>query len=360
MDQSIVRALTGPRDQPVLTFARTYRAGAADLRDACTDIGRLARWFGTVTGDPARVGDAFEAALSEDPDDRATGRVLRCTDDEVAVEWAWQGEATSVISARFREVDADRSELTLRHELAEPGHAVGYGGGWEQVLQSLARALGAVEEGAAGAVVASDEVQGANLPGGEVAGEGVPSDDEIEAAAVEVWRTITRAPLELGRAVDADPSRVWTALATADGLRSWWWNHWDDVTVEADVRVGGAYRIEAPGAGLVLDGRYLDVEPPAAGRPGRLAMTWRWADADGTSADEAVEIRVEHGSGEAAGSAEAAVVAGGPADGSDARGGGPGGSFVVVRHSGPWADDAPASSYRQGWEFTLGALAAAV
>ncbi|MGC5614838.1 SRPBCC family protein [Georgenia sp. Z1491] len=316
MDATIVRALTGPRDHPVLSIVRVYRAEVADQRDACTDTARLARWFGTVTGDPARVGDTFGAALSDDPDDRATGRVLRCADDEVAVEWSWQGEATSVISARFRPVDDNRTELTLRHELAEPDHAVGYGGGWEQVLQSLARALGAASPDA-------------------------PGDEDSEGGAAEVWLTITRAPLELERTLDADAQRVWAALATEEGLRSWWWKHWDDVTIEADVRRGGAYRIEAPGAGIVLDGRYLDVVPPAGGRAGRLSMTWRWSDADGTSADEAVDIHVHTG--------------GGAAD--DAPGAGAAsGTRVVVRHSGPWADDAPAESYRQGWEFTLGAL----
>lgn len=308
MDATIVRALTGPREHPVLSLVRVYRAEVADLRDACTDTTRLARWFGTVTGDPAAVGDTFEAALSDDPQDRATGRVLRCADDEVAVEWSWQDEATSVISARFRPVDDGRAELTLRHELVEPDHAVGYGGGWEQVLHSLARALG-------------------------VADPGAPSDDDVEAGAVEVWRTITRAPLELERSLAADAERVWAALSTAEGLRSWWWSHWDDVRIEADVRTGGAYLIEAPGAGIVLDGRYLDVVPPAGDRAGHLSMTWRWSDTDGTSADEAVEIRVRP-------------------DGENA--------LLTVRHSGPWSDDAPAESYRQGWGFTLDSLAAAL
>ncbi|OYN92690.1 SRPBCC family protein [Parenemella sanctibonifatiensis] len=308
MDQSIIRALTGSRDHPVLGLVRVYRAEAADLRDACTDTARLARWFGTVTGDPAKVGDTFEATLSDDPNDRATGRVLRCADDEVAVTWSWQGEPTSQISARFRPVEDGHTELTLRHELEEPAHAAGYGGGWEQTLQALARALG-------------------------VADPDAPADDVIESTAAATWRTITRAPLELEHPLDADAQRVWAALATEEGLRTWWWVHWDDVTIDADVRPGGSYRIAAPGVGIVLDGRYLGVVPPDDRQAGRLSMTWRWSDADGTSVDEAVEIGVLPESA---------------------------GTLLTVRHSGPWSDDAPAEDYRQGWSFVLQGLTAAV
>ena len=152
-----------------------------------------------------------------------------------------------------------------------------------------------------------------------------PPDDQLEADAITAWQTISRSPLEVEQRVEASTEQVWTALGTAAGLRTWWWRHWNDVTVEADVRVGGSYRIEAPRAGIVLDGTYLAVD-----RPDRLSFTWRWSDAAGTSADEAVDISLRP-DGEA--------------------------TIVTVRHSGPWPDDAPAESYRQGWEFTLGELA---
>ncbi|WP_163540790.1 SRPBCC family protein [Occultella kanbiaonis] len=299
MDDTIRRALTGTAERPTLTFRRTYRATPAQVHDACTDPVRLARWFGDVAGSPSAPGDAFTAVLSDETDDIAAGRVVSCSAQEIAVSWSWQGEAESVISARITPLDAATTELRLQHSLAEPAHAVGYGGGWEQCLHALARSLGAPPDGTAG--------------------------DTVEADAAAQWRTITRAPLELAQRVEASPDRVWAAFTTTDGLRSWWWRHWDDVRFEVDARIGGGYRIEAPGAGITLRGSYLALE-----EPGHLAFTWVWEDADGSVPDEAVDVRIVP-------------------DG--------GGCVVHVRHSGPWVDDTPATSYRQGWEFTLSQLA---
>jgi uncharacterized protein YndB with AHSA1/START domain len=299
MDDAIRRALTGTAERPTLTFRRRYRATPTQVRDACTNPERLARWFGDVAGSPSAPGDRFTAALSDDGDDVAVGRVLSCAADEIVVSWSWQGEAESVICARITALDASSTELSLQHTLAEPAHAVGYGGGWEQCLHALARSLGAPPGGAA--------------------------EDVVESDAAARWRTIMRAPLELAQRVDAPPERVWAAFTTAEGLRSWWWRHWDDVRFEVDARIGGGYRIEAPGAGITLRGAYLTIEETR-----HLAFTWVWEDADGSVPDEAVDVRMEP-------------------DG--------GGCVVHVRHSGPWVDDAPATSYRQGWEYTLGQLA---
>ena len=57
-----------------------------------------------------------------------------------------------------------------------------------------------------------------------------------------------------------------------------------------------------------------------------------WRDADGESADESVDLRLV--------------------------GEGPGSTLLILRHTGPWPDDAPAENYRQGWDDTLDALEA--
>ncbi|WP_158597306.1 SRPBCC domain-containing protein [Microbacterium telephonicum] len=75
-----------------------------------------------------------------------------------------------------------------------------------------------------------------------------------------------------------------------------------------------------------MSGRFLAVEDDQ-----RLAFTWRWEDADGVSQDEACELNL-HPDGD--------------------------GTRLTLRHTGPWRDGAPAESYRQGWEFTLGRLTA--
>jgi uncharacterized protein YndB with AHSA1/START domain len=171
-----------------------------------------------------------------------------------------------------------------------------YGGGWEQNLVALAGVLGAAGEA-----------------------------EEDGEARVGRWELLGGRPLDVRLAIDAPVERVWQAWSSAEGLSSWWWAHWGDVAVAADVRVGGAYRIEAPGHGVSVAGEYLVVEPER-----RLAFTWTWTDDEGESRDEAVEVRFT--------AADA-------------------GTVVSVRHTGPWEDEAAVDAYRQGWEFVLAQLA---
>jgi uncharacterized protein YndB with AHSA1/START domain len=132
--------------------------------------------------------------------------------------------------------------------------------------------------------------------------------------------------LVLDTVIPAPVARVWQAWTTREGLAGWWWNHWPDVDIEVDARVGGAYRFAVPTAGIVVSGTYLAVEERS-----RLAFTWKWADADGRSVAEVVDVRFAE-------------------EGAATR--------VFIVHSGPWTDDAPGESYRQGWTFVLAALAA--
>ncbi|WP_374928146.1 SRPBCC family protein [Kytococcus sedentarius] len=301
MTTQLTRALIGSPDRPELTFRRTYPVTSAELREACTDPGRLARWFGKVEGNPAAVGDRFTVQLSEELDDRAVGRVEACLPDGFEVSWSWQQERVSRIVVRISPV-SEGAELTVRHALAEPEHAGGYGGGWESMFAVLDASL---------AGVAEPQV-----------------DPAAEEAAVATWGTLGAHPLALEHSFDAPLDAVWAAFASAGGLRRWWWSHWPDVSIEADVCPGGHYRIEAPEAGVVLSGTYLVVDEGE-----RLAMTWEWADADGHSRDEAVDLRFAR-RGE--------------------------GTMVAVWHTGPWGDDQPAEGYRQGWESTLSQLDAVV
>lgn len=299
MDSIIRRALTGTAEHPTLTFERTYRATPEELRSACTSPERLSRWLGRVDGEPRTVGDTYTAHLSHDTNDFATGQVLSCEDDAFSVSWTWQGERESVISARFTAVDDDHTALTLQHALTEQTTATDYGGGWEYYLSCLEQRLSGAE----------------------------PSDDTYKAAAQQ-WALMTRAPMRTERVLQAPIDAVWAGLASAEGMRTWWWSHWSDVVIDADVREGGHYQIEAPGVGITLSGTYLSVSEPT-----HLAYSWQWSDSDGTAPDEAADIRLEETSE---------------------------GTRVIVQHTGPWHDDAPATNYLQGWEFTLDQLAAAL
>lgn len=295
---TIRRALTGAAQQPELVFQRRYATSVEDLREACTDTERLGRWFGTISGDPRAVGDTFTAVLSEDPDDVAVGAVRRCDTSSLEVSWSWQGEPESVITAGF-EADGDGSLLTLHHALAQPDHAAGYGGGWEQTFQALARALGLATHDAA-------------------------PDDEIEVEAAQRWGLLVASPMELQVDLEAPVPVVWAAFASAPALAGWWWSHWDDVEIEADVRPGGRYRFRSHSQGVDLRGTYLTVVEHE-----RLAFTWQWRDGDDEVPDEAADLRFE-------------PIAGG--------------TRLIVRHSGPWRDGQSAENYRMGWEFTLGQL----
>jgi len=79
----------------------------------------------------------------------------------------------------------------------------------------------------------------------------------------------------LVRQIRARPSTVFDLLSTAEGLTAWWGP--DDLPVlsaEADVRVGGRYRVRfrtIDGEEHECSGEFLEVEPPV-----RIAMSWEW------------------------------------------------------------------------------------
>jgi len=290
-----LRALTGDADEATVTLRRRYRATPAQVWDAITTPERIARWFGTIVGAaPARPGDEFLV-------DIGGGRVRRAVVDgcdaprALAYTW-WSGDDDpGAVRIRLSAVGDGDTELTVTHDRLRPHWTVAYGAGWEASLAALDGALGAPIEPTGGA---------------------------------PRWELLRARPLEVTVRLDAPRGRVWDAFTTVPGLSSWWWNHWDDVEVQADVRVGGAYRFAAPAQGVTVAGEYLVVEPAR-----RLAFTWVWTDLDGASADEAVEI----------------VFA-------DAEGG----TSIRIRHTGPWESDEPAGAYRQGWEFVIGALGRAL
>ncbi|WEK14283.1 MAG: SRPBCC family protein [Candidatus Microbacterium phytovorans] len=290
MRDLLLRGLTGSSHEPIVTIVRRYAATPDDVWSALTDSSRLARWLGDVerdADDPALVRIRF----ADDPDGPAALRIEQCAPAEtLAVGWTWDAEAPSRVRVDLRR-DGDGTILTLEHRLGEPDHVADYGGGWESHLRALAK-----------------------LHGG--------ADNGTDAAAP--WALLAQRPLHLEIELSSPVADVWASLTRPERLRTWWWNHWDDVEITADARPGGAYRFAAGAAGIAVAGRYLAVEAPH-----RLAFTWRWSDADGESRDEACDIDLR----------ETAA-----------------GCVLTLRHTGPWTDDGPVESYRQGWEFVFAAL----
>jgi uncharacterized protein YndB with AHSA1/START domain len=85
--------------------------------------------------------------------------------------------------------------------------------------------------------------------------------------------------LHLERVLPAARPLVFRAHAEPDLLAKWWGPAgFSASSIEADVRVGGGYRIamQPPdGALFYLSGEFRAVDPPA-----RLAYTFRWEDPD--------------------------------------------------------------------------------
>lgn len=81
--------------------------------------------------------------------------------------------------------------------------------------------------------------------------------------------------LTLVRRIKARPTIVFDAVTTAEGIAHWWGPDAGPVLVaEADVRVGGRYRLRfrmLDGTEHEASGMYLELI-----RPERVVMSWRW------------------------------------------------------------------------------------
>lgn len=132
--------------------------------------------------------------------------------------------------------------------------------------------------------------------------------------------------LTMTRTFAADRDRVWRAWTTAEGLAAWWWDHLPGTTYAVDLRVGGAYRIEAVAAGFGVAGEFVEIDAPA-----RLVLTWTWLDSGVAGDLERVEVTLVEVAG---------------------------GTRLDLRHTGPWTTPQPAEDYRTGWTSTLDSLEA--
>jgi len=97
--------------------------------------------------------------------------------------------------------------------------------------------------------------------------------------------------MTLVRRIAARPSIVFEALATEEGMTSWWGPA--DVPVlaaKADVQVGGHFQVRfrtTDGLEHVCTGEFLEIV-----RPERIIMSWQWTSGGEPGEEEAVS-RVE-------------------------------------------------------------------
>jgi uncharacterized protein YndB with AHSA1/START domain len=103
--------------------------------------------------------------------------------------------------------------------------------------------------------------------------------------------------LRLTRALSAPPERVWHAFTDPVALTAWFWPERLAPAVQVDLRPGGRYRVDSPGADMAASGEYTSIDAPK-----RLAFTWQWdGEADQTTVtidfigtDEGTELVLTH------------------------------------------------------------------
>ncbi|MBV7482637.1 SRPBCC domain-containing protein [Bordetella sp. BOR01] len=95
--------------------------------------------------------------------------------------------------------------------------------------------------------------------------------------------------LTLVRRINAQPTTVFDALTTPDGIARWWGPDGGPVLVaETDVRVGGRFRVcfrMLDGSEHESSGEYLRVDPPH-----HLEMSWRWSGDEDGGGESRVDI----------------------------------------------------------------------
>jgi uncharacterized protein YndB with AHSA1/START domain len=119
--------------------------------------------------------------------------------------------------------------------------------------------------------------------------------------------------LTITRTLAFPVERVWRAMTDPVALAAWFWPQRFGPTAEVDLRVGGRYRIDGPGAGMAVSGEYVTVEPPH-----KLVFTWAW---DGEPGETLVTVDLTP-----------------TADGTE----------LSLRHE-RFADDVASGQHAQGW-----------
>lgn len=111
VDRDLTVTEHGETATVVATISQSYATTARDLWDACTSAERLARWFGTVSGD-LELGGRYQI------EGNADGTIEACEPPSgFKVTWEFAGNI-SWVTVRI-ETDDDGARLTLEHSVTE-------------------------------------------------------------------------------------------------------------------------------------------------------------------------------------------------------------------------------------------------
>lgn len=118
-----------------LEFVRSYDNSTDEVWSALTEPGRVARWFGTWTGDPAT--GTVELLMTEDESSTPqTVTILECRPPTRLVVDLPSPDDTWRLSVSLR-AQAGLTTLIFTHRLAEPYNASNIGPGWHYYLDRL-------------------------------------------------------------------------------------------------------------------------------------------------------------------------------------------------------------------------------
>lgn len=198
---------------------RTFATSVDELWATCTQPDRMARWLGEVRGDPASgtvdlaIGGGEFVARCE---------ILRCEPPQLLeLVWSEPDQDDSVVRATVSAVDGG-AELAIEHYALTRPEGIAFGAGWEEFMADLGDALvGRARSHDCEALEAQMSAIWTDLPA------------EID----DRWGSFDADGFTLVRTFDAEPSRVWAAVATAEGLGSWFGQ------VTGDLAPAGAWTV---------------------------------------------------------------------------------------------------------------------
>lgn len=119
-----------------LQFIRTYDVPVEDVWAALTEPGRVARWFGTWTGDPA-TGSIEVRMTAEEETSAQTVQILECQPPRRLAMNLPSPDGAWHLTLSLRDVNG-LTTLEFTQRLTEPYDAGSIGPGWHFYLDRLA------------------------------------------------------------------------------------------------------------------------------------------------------------------------------------------------------------------------------
>jgi uncharacterized protein YndB with AHSA1/START domain len=124
-------------DGTTLALTRFFTSPIEDVWASITESDRLARWFGTWTGDPSTGSVMVTMNAEAEPVPASRYDIRQCEPPRVLAVSAIDDAGTWHLRAELSESEGI-TKLVLRHERVDPEQVASAGVGWEWYLDRLA------------------------------------------------------------------------------------------------------------------------------------------------------------------------------------------------------------------------------